>query len=92
MVPEERTRIIECKKCRMETTECVKQVPYTTCRMVTREHVKCVPHTTCKLESYCEVQKICRRVPVCVPICNDPCEMSAPPIGSAPLPAVIEQK
>ena len=68
MVAEEKTRLIECKKCRIETEEKVCRTPYTICRMVAKEHVKCVPHTTCKMEAYCETTKVCRRVRMCVPI------------------------
>jgi hypothetical protein len=65
--------------------------------MVPREHVKCVPHTTCRMESYCETTKVCRRVPICTPICSDPCvsEPAAPSfLAPAPgmLPPVIEKK
>jgi hypothetical protein len=68
----------------MEVEEKVCRVPYTTCRMVAKEHVKCVPHVTCKMEPYCETQKICRRIPICVPVCGDPCPPAMGPIAPSP--------
>jgi hypothetical protein len=29
-----------------------------------------VPHTYCTLEPYCVTYKVCRRIPVCVPVCE----------------------
>jgi hypothetical protein len=77
----------------MVVEEKVCQVPYTICRTVTKEHVKIVPHKTCRLEEYCETQKICRRVAVCVPICSDPCErVEGAPSFTPPPPAVLDKK
>jgi len=49
------------------------------------------------MEQYCETTKVCRRVPICVPICNDPCVPStsaAPFTGPTPdpLPPVTDKK
>jgi hypothetical protein len=72
----------------MVCEEKVCREPYTICRMVPREHCKMVPHTTCRLEAYCETQKVCRRVPICVPVCEDPCTQSF----AAPPPAIKDAK
>jgi len=29
-----------------------------------------VPVTTCRLEPYCVTFKVCRQIPVCVPVCQ----------------------
>ena len=82
----------------------VQYVPYTTCKMVCKEHVCCVPHTTCRMEQYCEKRRVCRQIPICVPVCEDPCcgtprvySSPAPLLDStgpapAPLPQVIEKE
>jgi hypothetical protein len=72
MVPEERCQVLKCWRCKYVPEERCCQVPYTTCRMVAEECVRMVPHTTCSLQPYCVTYKICRRIPICVPVC-DPC-------------------
>ena len=32
--------------------------------------VRMVPSTTCRMEAYCETYRVCRQVPVCVPVCD----------------------
>ncbi|MGE3807795.1 MAG: hypothetical protein AB7K24_24290, partial [Gemmataceae bacterium] len=60
-------------RCRIETEERVKMIPYTTCRIEREECTRMVPHTTCRMEPYCVKYKVCRRVPVCVPTCDTGC-------------------
>jgi hypothetical protein len=71
-VPEERCRVLKCQRCNTVTEERCVQVPYTTCRWVQEERVKQVPSTTCTMEPYCVTCKVCRKVPVCVPVCECP--------------------
>jgi hypothetical protein len=69
---EKRSCVQKCKKCTIVTEEKVCKIPYTTCRLVPKEICKMVPVTTCKMEPYCETYKVCRRVPVCVPVGCEP--------------------
>ncbi|MCI0350634.1 MAG: hypothetical protein L0Z53_14515, partial [Acidobacteriales bacterium] len=73
MTCEERQQVVRCKRCTIVREEKVCQVPYTVCRMAAKEVVRCVPVTTCKMEAYCVNEKVCRRVPVCVPVCEPEC-------------------
>jgi hypothetical protein len=73
MVPEEHSEVIKCRRCRYVTEEHCQKVPYVTCRLETQEYVKQVPCTTCSLEAYCVTVKVCRKVPVCEPICEAAC-------------------
>jgi hypothetical protein len=52
------------------TEERVCRVPYTTCRLETEQCMRMVPQTLCHLEPYCETYRVCRRVPICVPVCE----------------------
>jgi hypothetical protein len=68
MVAEEKVEVVKCRRCRMVTEEQVKMVPVTTCRMVREECVKMVPTTVCERVPVCTVERVCRRVPVKVPV------------------------
>ena len=68
MVTEERCEVIRRPRVRMVTEERVCYVPFTTCRMERQQRVQMIPCTVCTLEPYCETCKVCRRVPVCVPV------------------------
>src|SRR5262249_12205786 len=67
------TEVIKATRCKWvnETRTC--KVPYVTCKMVPEQRVCCVPHTTCTMEPYCVTTKVCRQVPVCVPVCETTC-------------------
>jgi hypothetical protein len=71
MVPEEHCETIKCRRCKMVSEEHCQQVPYTTCRLVREECVKQVSTTECTMEPYCVTTKVCRKVPVCVPVCEE---------------------
>lgn len=86
MVREEHCRAIPCRRCKMVPEVVVKQVPYTVCKLVPEERcevVKCrrckmvpevvvkqVPVTVCDYKQVCVMEKCCRRVKVCVPVCE----------------------
>jgi hypothetical protein len=65
-------QMVTCQRTRY-VTECYRrQVPYTTCRMVPEVCTRYVPRTTCHLEAYCEKYQVCRMVPYCQPVCEQP--------------------
>jgi hypothetical protein len=70
MVPEMRCEVVKCRRCRMVTEERSCCIPYVTCRLESQECIRQVPTTVCTLEPYCVTYKVCRRVPICVPLCN----------------------
>jgi hypothetical protein len=80
MIKEDRCQVIKCQRCRMVPEVKTCMVPYVTCRKVPVECVKMVPVTTCHMEPYIVMQKICRRIPMCVPVpaCPPPCPAPVP--------------
>ena len=68
MVPEEHCHMVTCRRCYYVTEVRCQLIPYTTCKMVPEEHVTSVPVTTCHMEPYCVTRKVCRKVPVYVPV------------------------
>ncbi|MCS7166165.1 MAG: hypothetical protein RMI91_12760 [Gemmatales bacterium] len=69
-VPKEEIRTV--KVCRMVQEEVIKKVPVTTCRMVREEVTKQVPITVCERVPVEKTVKVCKRVKVCVPVCEEP--------------------
>ena len=78
MVPEQHMRTVRCCRTNFVCEEKVCQIPYTTCKMIQETHTRCVPKTTCSMEPYCVSYQTCRNVPVCEPVCEDPCATATP--------------
>jgi hypothetical protein len=66
--PREEVRTV--KVCKMVPREVVEKKNVTTCRMERQEVVKQVPCTVCKKVPYCETYTVCKKVRVCVPVCD----------------------
>jgi hypothetical protein len=85
-VREEHVRTVPCRRCKMVPEEVVQKVPYTVCKVVPEEKtevVKCrrckmvqeqvvkqVPVTVCEYKQVQVMEKCCKRVKVCVPVCE----------------------
>jgi hypothetical protein len=78
LVPEERTEVIRCRRCKLVPEQHSCQIPYMTCRLVPEEKVTVVPNTVCTLQPYCVNYKVCRQVPVCLPVGEPPCPPAVP--------------
>src|SRR5262249_61527696 len=72
------TKVVKCQKCKLVTTVKTCQVPYVSCKMVPHEVVRCVPLTTCRWEPYCVTYKVCRRIPIYLPVCEPSCPLPLP--------------
>lgn len=66
--PREEVRTV--KVCKMVPREVVEKKLVTTCRYVREEVRKQVPTTVCKRVPYCVTENVCRKVRVCVPVCD----------------------
>jgi hypothetical protein len=69
--PREEVRTV--KTCQMVAREVVERKMVTTCRMERQEVRKMVPVTVCERVPYCVTENVCKRVRVCVPVCDDRC-------------------
>jgi hypothetical protein len=85
-IPEEKTQVIKCRRCKVLTEVKCCKIPYTVCKMVPQECVKQVPCKICKMEAYCETYKVCCKVPVCVPVCEPCCPPPCCPPPCCPCP------
>jgi hypothetical protein len=72
--PREEVRTV--KVCKMVPREVVEKKNVTTCRYERQEVVKQVPCTVCKKVPYCETYTVCKKVRVCVPVCDTGCHKS----------------
>ena len=72
MVSQEHIKVVRRQRVRYVTEERVQQIPFTTCRMVPEEQVRMVPRTVCTMEPYSVTQRVCRYVPVQVPVYSVP--------------------
>ncbi len=70
-VPRQEVRTI--KVCRNVQQEVVEKVNVKVCKMVREEVVKQVPVTICEKVPVQETVKVCKRVKVCVPVCEEQC-------------------
>jgi len=72
--PREEVRTVRC--CKMVPREVVEKKMVTTCRYERQEVRKMVPCTVCKRVPYCVTENVCRKVRVCVPVCEERCHTS----------------
>jgi hypothetical protein len=70
MVQTQETKMVTCRTCKMVQEVVHKQVPVCTCKYVKEECVRQVPCTVCEKVPYCVTEKVCRRVPVKVAVCD----------------------
>lgn len=71
-----REEVRKVKVCKMVQKEVVEKKNVTTCRYERQEVVKQVPCTVCKKVPYCETYTVCKKVRVCVPVCDSGCHSS----------------
>lgn len=71
-----REEVRKVKVAKQVAREVVEKKQVTTCRYERQEVVKQVPCTVCKKVPYCETYTVCKRVRVCVPVCDDGCRTS----------------
>jgi len=71
-----REEVRKVKVCKMVSREVVEKKTVTTCRYERQEVVKQVACTVCKKVPYCETYNVCKKVRVCVPVCDSGCHTS----------------
>jgi hypothetical protein len=84
---ESRCQMVTCCRTRYVCEDQCCQVPYTTCHMIPEVCRRLVPCTECRMEPYCEMFKVCKRVPVCVPMCIPSCPTQGVPTPAPAIPA-----